>query len=281
MHDPGVPHHNTALVDTSFNFYMTTIETRGELFSVAIDGPAGAPAIMLSNSIGTHMAMWDGQLQMLAQHFRVVRYEMRGQHKASQAVGDFTLEQLGYDALALLDELAITRVHWCGVSMGGVIGQWIALHAPQRLLSMVLANTAAYLGPPQKWQDRINSVSRGGTAAIADASVQRWFTEAFRNAQPATVQSVKEQLLNTRSACYAGCGAALRDTDLRGDVVKIAVPTLVIGATQDSATPFADSQFLHSQVAGSQLVKLDAAHLSNIEQREAFNRALSVFLNSK
>lgn len=257
---------------------MATIETRGELFNVALDGPAGAPAVMLSNSIGTTMSMWDGQLQGLAERFRVVRYDVRGQHKASLATGAFTLEQLGKDAIALLNELDIRSAHWCGVSMGGVIGQWIAIHEPSRINHLVLANTAPYLGPAQKWQDRIDGVQKGGTASIADASVMRWFTEPFRHAHPATVQAAREQLLNTRDSCYMGCAAALRDLDLRPTVKRIAAPTLIIGGTHDTATPIADSHFLHARIPASRLVELDAAHLSNIEQCDAFNRALNEFL---
>ncbi|MDR7093230.1 3-oxoadipate enol-lactonase [Hydrogenophaga laconesensis] len=257
---------------------MATIETRGELFNVALDGPAGAPAIMLSNSVGTTLNMWDGQLQNLVERFRVVRYDVRGQHKASRATGEFTLEQLGRDAIALLDELDIRSAHWCGVSMGGVIGQWIAIHEPSRLRSLVLANTAPYLGPPQKWQDRIESVRKGGTASIAEASVLRWFTEPFRQSHPATVQAAKEQLIGTRDSCYIGCAAALRDLDLRAQVERIAAPTLIIGGTHDLATPIADSHFLHASIKGSRLIELNAAHLSNIEQCEAFNLALHEFL---
>lgn len=257
---------------------MATIETRGELFNVALDGPPGAPAVMLSNSIGTTLSMWDGQLQSLAERFRVVRYDVRGQHKASRAAGDFTLEQLGRDALALLNELDIRSAHWCGVSMGGVIGQWIAIHEPSRIRHLVLANTASYLGPAQKWQDRIDGVRQSGTGSIAEASVARWFTETFRHAHPATVQATKEQLIATRDHCYMGCAAALRDLDLRPDVERIAAPTLIIGGTHDTATPIADSHLLHDRIPDSRFVELNAAHLSNIEQCEAFNRALNEFL---
>jgi 3-oxoadipate enol-lactonase len=224
--------------------------------------------------------MWDAQAEALRGAFRVLRYNPRGHHPQSRAAGEFTLEQLGQDAIGLLDALDIARVNWCGVSMGGVIGQWLALHAPQRLQRVVLANTAAYLGGVGRWQERIDAVLEKGTAAVADASIQRWFTEAFRQAQPATVQRLKDQLLQTPAKCYAGCAAALRDMDLREQVQAIRVPVLVIGGVHDQATPYAEAEFLRARITEAQLVALDAAHISNVEQAGPFTEALRTFLGS-
>lgn len=257
-----------------------TIESNGELFHVSLEGPAGAPVLAFSNSLGTSMAMWDAQADALRDAFRVLRYDMRGHHPQSRAGGEFTLEQLGRDALGLLDALAIDRVHWCGISMGGVIGQWLALNAPRRLQRVALANTAAWLGGPPRWQERIDAVRAKGTAAVADATIQRWFTEPFRTAQPATVQRLKQQLLDTPAACYAGCAAALRDMDLREQVPGIRLPVLVIGGLHDTATPHADAGFLQQRIPGAQLLSLDAAHISNVERATEFTEGLRRFLQA-
>lgn len=257
---------------------MKTIEVRGEPFEVSLEGPDSAPVLMFSNSLGASAAMWDPQAAALQDTFRVLRYNPRGHHPQSRASGEFTLEQLGQDALALLDALHIAQVDWCGVSMGGVVGQWIALNAPQRLRHAVIANTAAYLGGPARWQERIDAVRSKGMAAVADGTIQRWFTEGFRQAQPATVQAVKQQLLDMPAKCYTGCAAALRDMDLREQVKNIAVPTLVIGGVHDMGTPFAEAEFLQRNIPGAQLVALDAAHISNVEQAAAFTQALRTFL---
>lgn len=257
-----------------------TIESNGELFNVSLAGPAGAPVIMFSNSLGTSLGMWDAQADALRQDFRVLRYDMRGHHPQSPARGEFTLDQLGRDVLGVLDALEIERVSWCGISMGGVIGQWLALHAPQRLQRVALANTAAWLGGPARWQERIDAVRAKGTAAVADATIQRWFTESFRSAQPATVQRLKQQLLDTPAACYADCAAALRDMDLREQVARIQLPVLVIGGLHDSATPHADAEFLQQRIPGAQLLSLDAAHISNVEQAAQFTEGLRRFLQA-
>jgi 3-oxoadipate enol-lactonase len=257
---------------------MQTIKTRGEPFEVSLEGPADAPVLVLSNSLGTDAGLWDQQVAALRGAWRVLRYNQRGHHPQSGAAGDFTLAQLGEDALELLDALGLDRVSWCGISMGGVIGQWLALNAPQRLQRVVLANTAAYLGPPSRWQERMDAVKADGTAAIACPSMQRWLTAGFQAAHPETVQRLKDQVLRTPAACYLGCAAALRDLDLREQVQAIALPVLVVGGVHDVATPFADAEFLHQRIAGSRLVALEAAHLSNIEQADAFNEALRGFL---
>lgn len=255
-----------------------TIESRGELFEVSLEGPSGAPVLVLSNSLGTSRGMWDDQVRALADDLRVLRYNPRGHHPQSRADGDFTLEQLGTDVVGILDALEIEQADWCGVSMGGVVGQWLALNAPQRVRRVVLANTAAWLGGAARWQERIDAVKARGTAAIADATIQRWFTEPFRDGQPATVQRLKQQLLDTPAKCYAGCAAALRDMDLREQVAGIRKPVLVIGGLHDTATPHADAEFLQQRIPDAKLVSLDAAHISNVEQAVAFNAALRAFV---
>jgi 3-oxoadipate enol-lactonase len=259
---------------------MLTVEANGEIFNVKLDGPERAPVVLLSNSIGTDMGMWEAQLPALRERFRVVRYESRGYHAASNSYQPYTLEQLGRDVIGVLDGLGIGAVDWCGVSMGGVIGQWLAVNAPHRLRRVVLANTSAYLGPVEKWQARIEAVEKGGTASIADASAERWFTPSFRATHPDTVVRTKNMLIGTPARAYTGAAAALRDTDLRKLVNEIRLPVLVIGGRQDTATPYEDSVYLNSQIRGSALLGLDAAHLSNIEAASAFTEAAVEFLTA-
>ncbi|TWB39749.1 3-oxoadipate enol-lactonase [Nitrospirillum pindoramense] len=246
--------------------------------SYRIEGPADAPPLVLSNSLGTAMAMWEPQLAALTRHYRVIRYDSRGHGASDAPAGPYTMERLGQDVLGLLDELDIYRVRFCGLSKGGMVGQWLGINAGQRLERLVLANTAAYMGPPQGWQGRMELVTAQGMGAVTEAVIERWFTPGFVAAQPAAVDRVRRLLLATQPQGYVGCCAAIRDMDQRPQLPAIAVPTLVIGGTQDPATPPEKAEELHAAIKDSGLVMLNAAHLSNVEQAEAFTEALLTFL---
>lgn len=242
-----------------------------------LDGPQGAPPLMLSNSLGADLTMWDRQMPALGD-FRVLRWDPRGHGRSDAPAGDYTMEQLSRDALALLDALDISRTAYCGLSMGGAIGQWLALNRPGRIGALVLANTAAKFGTPDLWQARIDTALREGMAPLIPAILERWFTPEFRERDPAEVERVKAMLLATPPVGYAGCSAAIRDTDFRAVLGGITPPTLVIGGLHDPATPPEKSEELAAGIAGAELVMLDAAHLSGIERPEAFNAALTGFL---
>jgi 3-oxoadipate enol-lactonase len=242
------------------------------------DGPEDAPVLLLSNSLGTAMAMWDVQLPALTQRFRVLRYDTRG-HGASDATpGDYGLDRLGRDAAALLDALAIDRAHVCGLSLGGMTAQWLGVFAPERVDRLVLANTSAHMGPAAAWQQRMARVRADGMAAIVDAVLSRWFTDGFMTHSPAKVAAVRQMLETTSPAGYAGCCAAIRDMDMRPLSHLIAAPCLIIGGTNDPATPPEHARALATAICDSRLLMLPAAHLSNIEQPEAFTSALIEFL---
>jgi len=196
-----------------------------------IDGPADAPVLVLSNSLGTAMAMWDSQIAAFAPRFRVLRYDARGHGASSVTPGDYGLDRLGRDVIGLLDALDIARAHFCGLSLGGMTGQWLGVFAPQRVERLVLANTSPYMGPPESWQQRMDLVRREGMAAIAEAVLERWFTPAFRQTYPEAIVLTRQLLLDTDPAGYAGCCAAIRDMDMRPLAKLIAAPTLVIGAS--------------------------------------------------
>lgn len=243
-----------------------------------MDGPARAPVLMLSNSLGTDMGMWDKQLSAFSEKMRVLRYDTRGHGATSAPAGDYGLDRLGRDALALLDALGMDRVHFCGLSLGGMTGQWLGVFAPERIDRLILANTSPYMGPPTAWQQRMDLVRAQGMGTIAEAVLQRWFTPAFIENSTAEIANVREQLLNTSPQGYAGCCAAIRDMDLRPLSSLIQAPCLVICGTDDPATPPEHAEALHAAISGATCVMLKAAHLSNIEQPTEFTNVALDFL---
>lgn len=243
-----------------------------------LDGPEDAPVLVLSNSLGTTLSMWDAQMPALARHFRVLRYDLRGHGASDAPPGDYSVEQLGRDVLGLLDALGLERVHFCGLSIGGLTGQWLGLHAPQRLLRLIVCNTAAKIGAADGWNARIAQVRTSGMADVAAGAVARWFTPAFVTREPEAVAAVHAQLLQTPPDGYIGGCAAVRDADFRGALAMLRVPLLVIAGRQDPVTTTADGRAIAATVANGRLVELSAAHLSNIEARASFDAAVLDFL---
>ncbi len=257
------------------------IETiRGEPFNLAIDGAPDAPVLLLSNSLGTNLSMWDPQIAEWARHFRVVRYDSRGHGQSTAADRPCSMAELGADALAILDHLGIERAHWCGLSKGGMVGQWLATHARKRLNRVVLANTAAFMGPPELWNGRIRNVRANGMGGLVQPTLERWFSPGFRERDAATVATVSEMLSTTPPLGYAGCCAAIRDMDQREAIRSITSPVLVIIGAVDPATPPAAGRLIAEAIHGAQIVALDAAHLSNLEQPAAFTTAVLDFLKA-
>nr|WP_047168496.1 3-oxoadipate enol-lactonase [Sphingomonas sp. Y57] len=244
-----------------------------------LDGPADAPVLMLSNSLGTTMDMWLPQLPALTGRFRVLRYDQRGHGASDAPAGGYSLDRLGRDAIELLDVLGLETVHFCGLSLGGMTGQWLGVHAPDRFRRIVLANTAAYMGPPSGWQARIGVVLDKGMGAIASAVLERWFTPEFLPGTPEVKTTVEAWLLATNPVGYAGCCAAIRDMDLRPVIGLIRNPVLVIIGGRDPATPPAQGEEIVAAIPGAKGVTFDAAHLSNIEQPDRFLEALLDFLD--
>lgn len=250
----------------------------GARIAWSLEGPGDRPVLMLSNSLGTGMAMWDAQIAAFAQSFRVLRYDTRGHGGSTASPGDYSLDRLGRDVVELLDTLGIPAVDFCGLSLGGMTGQWLGVFAPHRVRRLVLANTSAFMGPPDGWQDRIQRVRGQGLAAIAEAVLARWFTPDFLARNTPAAAAVRTQLLATDPIGYSGCSAAIRDMDLRPIAALIARPALVISGDLDPATPLAHAQWLQANIAGARLVTLNASHLSNVEQPEAFAAATLAFL---
>ncbi len=247
-----------------------------------MDGLNDSPIVVLSNSLGTTRSMWDSQIASLSSRFRVLRYDTRGHGHSDVTPGSYGLDRLGRDAVELLDALEIKLAHFCGVSLGGMTGQWLGVHAADRIDRMVLANTASYMGPPSAWQGRIDTVlagTSGNMAAIADAVIERWFTSSYINANPEVICVMRSSLLACAAPGYAGCCAAIRDMDLRPVIQLITCPTLIISGLQDSATPPEQGAMIADAIPGSRSIELDAAHLSNIEQPVGFNEALLDFFD--
>ncbi|AKT31222.1 3-oxoadipate enol-lactonase [Pseudomonas syringae pv. actinidiae] len=255
----------------------------GEL-NYLLEGPAGKPVLVLSNSLGTDLHMWDNQIAAFTGHFQVLRYDTRGHGKSVVSEGTYSIEQNGRDVLVLLDALSIDKAFFCGLSMGGLIGQWLAINASERLQRVVLCNTAAKIGNPDIWNPRIDTVLRDGQAAMValrDASVARWFTPAFALAEPDRVDTVVGMLARTSPQGYAANCAAVRDADFREQIASITLPVLVVCGTEDAVTTPADGRFMIERIQGAQMIELHAAHLSSVEAGEAFSAAVLAFLTAE
>jgi 3-oxoadipate enol-lactonase / 4-carboxymuconolactone decarboxylase len=245
-----------------------------------LEGQNGLPVLVLSHSLGCDHEMWAPQMPDLLNHFQVLRYDTRGHGASAIPAGDSTPDQLGQDALALADKLGIQKFAFCGLSMGGAVGQWLAIHAPQRLTALILANTSPKFGTPELWNIRIKAVQEGGIQAVADGVMQRFFSADKVTCIAA--QSTRAILLSTDPKGYASCCAALRDVDTRTALGKITVPTLVIGSDRDPSTPWeGNSSILADNISGAKACKLNTAHLSNLEHPHAFTGAVLDFLLPK
>src|SRR5580658_5281926 len=260
---------------------MTFTQISGARFHYRLDGAADAPIIVLSNSLGTNLAMWDAQIPALAQKYRVLRFDSRGHGLSGVAPGPHTIAGLAQDVVGLLDALQIPTAHYCGISVSGLIGQWLGIHAAKLFKSLTLCNTAARIGTADGWNTRIAAVKDGGIAPIANGVVARWFTEDFAKRAPAQVEAARQMLLHTPPEGYAATCAALRDEDLREAISRVSLPTLVISGTHDTATPPVDGRFVAEKIPGAQHLELNAAHLSNIEAAEPFTAALLNFLEQQ
>jgi 3-oxoadipate enol-lactonase len=245
-----------------------------------LEGRSDLPAIVLSHSLGCDLGMWAPQMPDLLNHFQVLRYDVRGHGASAIPPGDYTLDQLGQDVLALADKLKLPKFAFCGISMGGAVGQWLAMNAPQRLTKLILANTSAKFGEPEIWDARRKAVLEGGMQAIVDATMQRFFSA--ENQQSVWAQSTRAIVLGIDPTGYAACCTALRNADTRSELGKISASTLVIGSDRDPSTPWeGNGSVLARDIPKAQAVRLHTAHLSNLEQPRAFTTAVLDFLLDK
>ncbi|HYL33731.1 MAG TPA: 3-oxoadipate enol-lactonase [Stellaceae bacterium] len=246
-------------------------------------GKSDATALVLGNSLGTDMHLWDAQVPALAARFRVLRYDMRG-HGLSEApagIEAYTIDDLAGDVLALTDALEIEHFQYCGLSIGGMVGQRLGARAPDRVRALALCNTAMTVAVPQNYRDRADAVRKNGLASIGDAVLERWFTPKFLTANPDIARGMRTMLTRNSVAGYAGCCLALATMDLTTDVRRIACPTLVVAGAQDQATPPAAARAIAAAVKGTKLVEIpDCAHISAVERPAELTAALSDFFAS-
>ncbi len=244
-----------------------------------LEGTPGRPVLILSHSIGTDHGMWELQIADLLRYFQILRYDTRGHGASDAPAGEYSIELLGRDVLGLADALGISRFAFCGLSMGGAVGQWVAAHAPDRVTHLVLADTSPQFVPRANWDTRIAAVRKGGMSAVVDLAMQRFFSPETGAQKNPYAESIRSTLLGTDPAGYLGCCAALRDLDNTALLPKIKTPTLVIAGDQDVSTPWiGHGEILAREIAGAQVLHLPAAHLSNIEQPRSFTASLLEFL---
>ena len=257
---------------------MPVVDADGTPIHVVVEGKADAPILMFSNSLGTDLHMWDDQATALARNYRVVRYDQRGHGKSGAPDEPYSIERLGRDVLAILNAFELPRVQYCGLSMGGMTGMWLARMAPERFNRMIFANTAPKSQTPDSWNTRIGMVRTKGMEAVADGVMNIWFTKDFREKEPKTIAQMRQTLVATNTTGYVGCCAAIRDMDQRWVISDIKLPSLIIAGRGDNATPLKESEFMADRITGAELVALDAGHISNVEQNSAFTAALEKFL---
>jgi 3-oxoadipate enol-lactonase len=257
-----------------------SITANGIDIAYRLEGATDRPVLMLSNSLMSDLSMWDDQMAPLLERFRVLRYDTRGHGGTQAPPPPYAIEQLGEDARGLLDALGIDTVHFMGLSMGGFVGQRLATEYPERVQSLVLCDTAAYMPPAEMWNERIATAEASGVEALLAGTLERWFTEPFRNRESEVMLRIATMIRRTPAHGYVGCASAIRDMDQRERLSRVRVPTLVVVGKEDPATPVDRARILHDGIDGSEMVVIeDAAHLPNVEQTATFNRITLDFLD--
>jgi 3-oxoadipate enol-lactonase len=250
----------------------------GCALNVEVSGREGTPVLMLSNSLGTDLTMWDDQAGELAKHFRLIRYDRRGHGKSGTTPGPYSFDRFGRDILAIIDALGVKTMNWCGLSMGGMDGQWLGANAPTRVDKLILSNTHYYYPDKAFWSGRIKSVQDKGLEPMVDANMQRWFTQGFRERAPEAMARMTSMFLATDKAGYTACCEAIATMDFRTSNPTIKTPTLVIVGAQDAATPPEAGETIAQQIPGAKVASVDAAHIANVEQPQAYTKTVLDFL---
>jgi 3-oxoadipate enol-lactonase len=243
-----------------------------------VEGPANAPVLMLCNSLGTNLHMWDDQAEEWSKRFRLVRYDRRGHGQSGAPKGPYSMDMLGRDALAVADAAGAKTFNWCGLSMGGMVGQWMGANARDRVEKLVLSNTHYYYADKQPWADRIKFARDNGLDKLSGPQMERWFTKDFRDANPKPVAKVVEMFTATPLDGFLGCCEAVRDMDFRASTPTITAPTMVIVGSKDPATLPEYGLEIAKMIKGSKVTSLEAAHLSNIEKPKPYAEEVLNFL---
>jgi 3-oxoadipate enol-lactonase len=248
--------------------------------SYRFDGKTDGPVLLLSNSLSSTLDMWEPQMAEFSTHFRVLRYDNRGHGASDVPPGPYPIDRFAQDAKELVEKLGVAPVAFCGLSLGGMVGMWLAANAPKLLTRAVFANTSAWFGMPDVWNQRIASVEAGGMTVAAEATIQRWLTQDFRDAHPEIAQKTFDMIANNPTAGYIASAPGVRDVDLRADLPRISTPSLVIAGALDPSTPPAMSEAIVEAIPDARLAILDSAHLSNVEKTEEFTRLVLSFLSN-
>ena len=259
---------------------MSKIKIQHTTLNYVFDDFKKKQTLVFSNSLGTDLTMWDKQVELLGAEFNILRYDTRGHGKSEVVEGEYSIEMLGNDVLDLLDYLKIEKVNFCGLSIGGLTGQWLGIHAPERLNKLILCNTAVKIGNAEGWNSRIETVQKNGLDSIVSGTLERWFTPEFVTQNKTEVDSVLSKFVQTPLAGYISCCAAVRDADFTVEVSKISVPTLIISGTEDLVTTIKDGDFLMGKIPNSILATLKTAHISNIEKADDFTKLLIEFIKN-
>lgn len=259
---------------------MATFQSNDAVINYQTFGDASKPALVFSNSLGTNYGMWQKQFNAFKENFFVICYDTRGHGSSSAPQGPYTLEQLGQDVVNLLDHLNVAKASFCGISMGGLTGQWLAINKPERFNHVIVCNTAAKIGQEAAWLDRAKLVREQGLQPIASTAASRWFTDPFIQSQAAVVENLSNDLAAGSAEGYASCCEALAKADVREQLKDITVPVLVIAGQQDPVTTVADGQFMVDRIPNAKLFEIDASHISNVEKPEDFNQAVNAFISA-
>jgi 3-oxoadipate enol-lactonase len=260
---------------------VKTTKVNGVDVAYRFDGPEDGPVLLVANSLMANGSMWDGNVAALADRYRVLRYDKRGHGASGVSDGPYTIAQLADDAVGLLDALKIEKAHFMGLSIGGMIGQQLGARYPERILSLSLCNTASEMPPRSLWEERFEIARAQGIAGLVDGTIKRWFTSAFIERAPQEIEKVRQMILGTNLNGYIACGSAVRDMAQSTMLLKIKTPTLVLSGRDDPACTVDQGTVLHRLIDHSKMVIIEqAAHLSNIEQPEVFNRTVREFIDS-
>jgi 3-oxoadipate enol-lactonase len=259
---------------------MPELKTAATKIHYQLEGPLDGPVVMLAHSLGVTLSMWDPQVPALtAMGYRVLRYDHRGHGRSDVPPGPYTIAQMARDVIDLLDGLGLEKVHFCGLSLGGMVGQELGARYGQRLHLLILCSTSSYMPPRETWEERIRSVSKNGMGVVIDGTIDRWFTKADQARLPTDVQKVREALSKMSVEGFCACCAAIRDMDLREAIRAIGCPTLIMVGEHDQGTPVTAARFIHERITPSRLVVIaDAAHLQNVAQADVFTKTMLEFL---
>ncbi|QIC65158.1 3-oxoadipate enol-lactonase [Acinetobacter schindleri] len=258
---------------------MPTFTSNDAQINYQTFGDAAKPALVFSNSLGTNFKMWQPQIDFFAQDHFVICYDTRGHGGSEAPQGPYTIDQLGQDVVNLLDHLNIEKAAFCGISMGGLTGQWLAINRPERFNQVIVCNTAAKIGQEKAWLERATLVREQGLTPIASTAAGRWFTEAFVQSNPDIITKLSNDLGTGSPEGYASCCEALAKADLREQLKQVKIPVFIIAGQQDPVTTIEDGLFIQKQIFNSQLFNINASHISNLEQPEDFNNTIINFLN--